>query len=130
MAGGLLGAVTGQFDDEPGGGFADEAGALLDPDERASESTEDFVGSAVEATSPLTFFTDVDESVGRQFDTEPGGGFADDAGEAAGEAAEAATPKWLSWLLDNQETALLIGLAIVVYVASEQGTEITVPSGG
>lgn len=64
---GVVGAVTGaldhaagsvdesiarQFDDEPGGGFADEAGAVLDPTQRASDNTEEDLGTAVEYAAP------------------------------------------------------------------------------
>lgn len=129
MAGGLVDSVTRQFDDEPGGGFADEVGSLLDPGDRASEGTEEFVGTAFESTSPFLWFTNTDESVGRQFDETEGGGFADDAADAAGDAADAATPAWLSWVLNNQEV-VVVGLVALAALAATNGTLDLDPRGG
>ena len=85
-------SIGRQFDDEQGGGFGDETMSLLDPTDRASEQTEQDVGTLFEygpagAVAPgaqlLTIGTDIDESIGRQFDTEEGGGAADVASSAA-----------------------------------------------
>lgn len=136
VAGSVDESYARQFDDTRGGGFADEAGAFLDPSRRASEQTEQDVGTYVEYTTgsganvanPASLYNlfdrnpygNVDESVGRQFDTTPGGGTVDEAGRVAGEAAEGARdvafnvgPDWLD------EAALgvggLLGLAVLAY---------------
>ena len=116
------GDVAGVFD-----------GALGSFDEGTGEGTQ---GTA---TILDAFGGSGDESVGHQFDDQPGGGFADDAGEWTEDAAADAwdwtvdaadnaaqnldpfTPGWFDWLADNQE-AVMLGVVVLAFAYATQGT--------
>lgn len=102
-------SVGRQFDDATGGGFADEFGAFVDPTRRASEQTEQDVGTYAEFTlaglapaaaiggaatnqDSLDPFGQADELLGRQFDRERGGGAADEAIRISEDVWNDATP--------------------------------------
>jgi hypothetical protein len=53
----------------------------------------------------------------------------DEYADAAGDAADAATPNWLKWVMDNQEVTLLI-LVVLAFAYATDGTVGTLESSG
>lgn len=143
VAGSTDEAVGRQFDSTVGGGGVDEIAAVLDPTRRASEQTEQDLGTYFEfqtaaiqpgiavlggagqgdVTDP---FGNLDETLGRQFDTEPGGGFVDEGGRVAQETADAAANAAgdvagaLGGAIPWTTILLVVGAFVFLYSASDQ----------
>ncbi|MFD1588722.1 hypothetical protein ACFR9U_17220 [Halorientalis brevis] len=127
FAEGLSRSAQRQFDDTPGGGFADLDTYLpgQSPGEQAdvSDHTDDGILTAPPEETSQGPVYQVVGSIPRQFDDRPDGGFADEAidlgGDVATDAAKAGTPAWMNPLIEHP--FMTVGAALVLFLFISAG---------